>query len=68
MSCEDIVGVGGDTLGVFTSAAVQLAAVAGPAWLCKISPVQPTARQTADSRAATGAPRPLTPSTPRSRR
>ena len=30
MSCEDIVGVGGDTLGVFTSAAVQLAAVAGP--------------------------------------
>ena len=45
MSCEDIVGVGGDTLGVFTSAAVQLAAVAGPAWLCKISPVQPTARQ-----------------------
>ena len=40
MSCEDIVGVGGDTLGVFTSAA-QLAAVAGPAWLCRISPVQP---------------------------
>ena len=43
MSCEDIVGVGGDTLGVFTSAAVQLAAVAGPAWLCRISPVQPGA-------------------------
>ena len=42
MSCEDIVGVGGDTLGVFTSAA-QLAAVAGPAWLCRISPVQPGA-------------------------
>jgi hypothetical protein len=56
VSCEDIVGVGGDTLGVFTSAA-QLAAVAGLAWLCRISPVQPGAarQQPRGDRRATAA-------------